>query len=263
MTQPMRQSGKSQTASDQSGRGVFITFEGGEGAGKTSQIRLLTQKLEELGLSVVTTREPGGSPGGEAIRHVLLSGAAEIFGSEMEAILFSASRSDHIDLVIEPALKAGKVVISDRFFDSTRVYQGISGKVDMAFIKLLEEIACAGTIPDFTIIIDLDPKEGMARARKRRGEKVEPDRFEKDDLKEQESRRQGFLQIAKEEPERCVVVSGNGTEKQVHARIWRTIKHRLEGLIVARGLGGGMESGNKAVSKSKRTAAKRSPAKQT
>ena len=166
-------------------------------------------------------------------------------------------------MVIEPALKAGKVVISDRFFDSTRVYQGISGKVDMAFIKLLEEIACAGTIPDFTIIIDLDPKEGMARARKRRGEKVEPDRFEKDDLKEQESRRQGFLQIAKEEPERCVVVSGNGTEKQVHARIWRTIKHRLEGLIVARGLGGGMESGNKPVSKSKRTAAKRSPAKQT
>ena len=263
MTKPMWQSGKSQTMSDQSGRGVFITFEGGEGAGKTSQIRLLTQKLEEIGLSVVTTREPGGSPGGEAIRHVLLSGAAEIFGSEMEAILFSASRSDHIDLVIEPALKAGKVVISDRFFDSTRVYQGVSGKVDMAFIKLLEQIACAGTIPDLTIIIDLDPKEGMARARKRRGEKVEPDRFEKDDLMEQESRRQGFLQIAKEEPERCVVVSGKGTEKQVHTRIWRAIKDRLGGLIVARGLGCGMESEKKTASKSKSTAAKRPLAKQT
>jgi dTMP kinase len=151
------------------GRGIFITFEGGEGAGKTSQIKLLTEKLSGMGCDVITTREPGGSPGGEAIRHVLLSGAAEAFGNEMEAILFSASRSDHVDTLIEPALKAGKIVISDRFFDSTRVYQGISGKVDMAFIKLLESIACGNTLPDITIIIDLDPEIGMERARKRRG----------------------------------------------------------------------------------------------
>lgn len=207
--------------------GFFITLEGGEGAGKSSQMSLLKEKLGELGHEVVTSREPGGSPGAEAVRHVLLSGAAEPFGAEMEAILFSAARGDHVDTVIRPALAEGKIVISDRFFDSTRVYQGVSGKVEESLVRHLEEVACNETWPDLTIIIDLDPQEGMARAGKRRNKDEAPDRFEKESLKLQQLRREGYLTIAREEPQRCVVVDGSGDEKTVFDRIWRAVQTRL------------------------------------
>ncbi len=144
------------------GRGRFITFEGGEGTGKSTQIRLLEKALNELGIDTLVTREPGGSPGAEAVRIVLLSGAAEPLGPEMEAILFAAARSDHVETVIRPALRAGKTVLCDRFFDSTRVYQGATGNVDRTFLRRLEEVACEDCWPDLTIILDLDPADGHA-----------------------------------------------------------------------------------------------------
>ena len=210
--------------------GLFITLEGGEGAGKSSQMTLLKERLEKQGKSVLTTREPGGSPGAEAVRHVLLSGAAEPFGPEMEAILFSAARSDHVSTVIRPALEQGSIVICDRFFDSTRVYQGVSGAVDGGFVRRLERIACGDTWPDLTIIIDLDPEEGLKRAHARRNEGEVPDRFEKESLKLQQMRRDAYLAIAREEPERCQVIDGSGTIEEVFERLWQFVELRLDGM---------------------------------
>jgi dTMP kinase len=208
-------------------RGYFITFEGGEGSGKSSQIKGLAKQIERSGEKVVVTREPGGSIGAEAIRHVLLSGGAESLGSEMEAILFFAARSDNIETIIKPALESGAHVICDRFFDSTRVYQGASGTADDKLLNSLERVICEDVWPDLTLIIDLDPREGLMRAAKRRGEDAAPDRFEKETLVLQRKRRQAYLDIAKKEPERCVVIDGSGTPAQVSDRIRKAISQRL------------------------------------
>jgi dTMP kinase len=208
-------------------RGIFVTLEGGEGSGKSSQIRRLGEKLAELGHKVVVSREPGGSPGAEAVRHVLLSGAAEPLGAEMEAILFAAARSDHVDQVIEPALEQGKIVISDRFFDSTRAYQGAAGKVDMGFVGRLERIACGRTWPDLTLILDLPPQEGMKRADKRRNAEERPDRYEKESIRQQELRRKAYLEIARNEPERCRVIDASGSEEKVFALVWAAVEPLL------------------------------------
>ena len=208
--------------------GFFITLEGGEGAGKSSQMALMKERFLSLNRKVVTSREPGGSAGAEAVRHVLLSGAAEPFGADMEAILFSASRADHVDSVIRPALDKGKIVISDRFFDSTRVYQGVSGRVDDEFVRRLEKIACGDTWPDLTIIIDLDPEVGMQRASARRNSSEVPDRFEKESIQLQQMRREAYLKIAKEEPDRCEVIDGSGSPEEVFERIWDVIRMRME-----------------------------------
>lgn len=205
-------------------RGLFITLEGGEGAGKTSQIARLETRLTKLGQSVVCTREPGGTPGAEVIRHVLLSGTAEPFGPHMEALLFSAARADHVEHVIAPALEKGKTVLCDRFIDSTRVYQGASGKVKLDFLKTLEDVVCDRAYPDLTIVIDLDPKEGMKRAGKRRKEGQIPDRFEKEELREQQLRRAAFLKIARDEPDRVRIVDGSGTELEVSDNIWKVVQ---------------------------------------
>ncbi|MFK7901616.1 MAG: dTMP kinase [Nitratireductor sp.] len=219
---------KSSQASDAPKRkGIFITLEGGEGAGKSSQIVRLEKRFEKLGHKVLLTREPGGSPGAEAVRHVLLSGAAEKFGPEMEAILFSAARGDHVENVITPALNKNKTVICDRFFDSTRVYQGITGNVPMSLLHSLEKIACGSTWPDLTLILDLDPSEGMARANKRRDTQTAPDRFEKESLKLQQKRREGFLSIAKQEPNRCKVIDASGSEAEVAERIWAIVSEHF------------------------------------
>jgi dTMP kinase len=207
-------------------RGKFITFEGGEGAGKSTQIELLADYLREEGFDVVVTREPGGSPGAEAIRHVLLSGAAESLGTEMEAILFSAARGDHVEQVIRPALQAGKTVLCDRFFDSTRVYQGATGAVDMAFLHRLEQIACEGAWPDLTLILDLPPEKGIRRAADRRGDEV-ADRFEKEDLAKQRVRREAYLKIAHDEPDRCAVIDADADVDTVHERILDVVEGRL------------------------------------
>jgi len=148
-------------------RGKFITFEGGEGTGKSTQAAMLALRLESLGLAVQLTREPGGSPGAEIIRHVLLSGAAKPFGPEVEAMLFAAARDDHVQCTILPALEAGKWVICDRFADSTRVYQGVLGKVDERLIKGLERVSIGSLAPDLTIILDVPVELGLERIKQR------------------------------------------------------------------------------------------------
>ena len=158
-----------------------MTFEGGEGAGKSTQIRRLAESLRRRGRDVRVTREPGGSPGAEAVRHVLLSGAAEEFGVRMEAILFAAARNDHVEEVIRPALDSGAVVLCDRFMDSSHVYQGVTGNLEPDFLEALQRIAIDGLEPDCTVILDLPAEKGPARARKRGGSGT-PDRFEREEL---------------------------------------------------------------------------------
>lgn len=231
--------------------GIFITLEGGEGSGKSTQMRLLAEKLEALGHQVVTTREPGGSPGAEAVRHVLLSGAAEPFGAELEAMLFAASRADHVDQVIRPALEAGKIVISDRFFDSTRVYQGTAEGMDNTLLQRLERVACGDTWPDLTLILDIDPREGMKRAAARRQKSEAPDRFEKESIRLQARRRKAYLDIASEEPERCAVVDAAGRPQTVFKRLWQETEKRLAGRL---------ETGKKVTRAAQRKPAAKKPA---
>lgn len=206
-------------------RGLFVTFEGGEGAGKSTQIRLLDSALREKGYNVVMTREPGGSPGAEATRHVLLSGAAEIYGPDMEAILFAAARNDHVEQVIRPAVDAGKIVLCDRFMDSSRVYQGVTGNLDPVFMANLERVAINGMVPDLTIILDLDPEAGLKRAASRG---VAADRYEKEDISLHQRRRDAFLAIAKAEPERCLVVDASTSPAEIASVVLDATLARLK-----------------------------------
>jgi dTMP kinase len=185
--------------------GLFITFEGGEGAGKSTQIKRLAETLRSRGLATLITREPGGSPGAEAVRHVLLSGAAEPLGHRMEALLFAAARSDHVEQVIRPAVAKGTIVLSDRFMDSSRVYQGEDTALPEGFLRDLEAVTVNGMIPDLTLILDLDPQEGLRRAAERR--EGPPDRYEKETLELHRRRRGAFLEIARREPKRCKVIN--------------------------------------------------------
>ncbi len=211
-----------------SGTGLFVTFEGGEGAGKSTQIRRLAESLRSRGFDVLLTREPGGSPGAEAVRHVLLSGAAQPFGTRMEAILFAAARNDHVEGVIRPALNAGKVVLCDRFMDSSRVYQGITGNLEPEFIETLQRVAINGVMPDCTVILDLPAKAGLERA-SRRGAAVAvaPDRFEREELETHEKRREAFLDIAAREPERCHVLDALRPEDVIAADVLTIVERRL------------------------------------
>ncbi len=200
--------------------GHFITFEGGEGAGKSTQITRLKAFLESLGQKVVVTREPGGSPGAEKIRTLLLSGQAKDLGPRGEAMLFAAARADHVDATIKPALERGEWVLCDRYADSTRVYQGEAG-VDPAYLKLLETAAVAGTYPELTVLIDVPAEIGMARvnARSQEDESGGPDRFEGEALTIHERRRQLFLALAGEEAYRFAVVDGRQDAQTVEAAI--------------------------------------------
>lgn len=206
--------------------GRFITFEGGEGTGKSTQSALLMKRLKGLGIDVVQTREPGGSVGAEIIRHVLLSGAAKPFGPEAEAVLFAAARADHIKTTIAPALAAGQWVICDRYIDSTRVYQGAVGNVDPRLISGLERLTAGEVIPDLTIMLDIDPRVGLARAEKRRG-KGEADRFEDEKLDFHVKLREGYRQIVAANPERCVQIDAQGTPEGVAAAIWNAVEQKL------------------------------------
>jgi dTMP kinase len=207
-------------------QGLFVTFEGGEGTGKSTQIRLLADRLRRRGVDVLVTREPGGSPGAEAVRHVILSGAAEEYGTRMEAVLFAAARNDHVEEVVRPALASGAVVLCDRFMDSSRVYQGITGNLEPAFVQNLERVAVNGVIPDCTIILDVPAAEGMRRARLRSGEAAttgEPDRFEKEELGTHEKRREAFLDIAEADPLRCRVVDASGTPEEIADKVFAIV----------------------------------------
>jgi dTMP kinase len=207
--------------------GRFITFEGGEGAGKSTQAELLAQRLRSLGIAVVRTREPGGSPGAEVIRHVLLSGAAKPLGVNAEAILFAAARADHVRTVIEPALKLGRWVICDRFIDSTRVYQGALGHVDLKLIYALERVSIGRLRPDLTFVLDVPADVGLARAKGRRGEGA-IDRFESETVEYHQRLRTAFLALVAREPQRCIALDSTESRTQVAARIWALISHRLD-----------------------------------
>jgi len=206
--------------------GRFITFEGGEGTGKSTQVKLLAERLKVLGVSVLVTREPGGSPGAEAIRHVLLSGAAKPLGAYAEAILFAAARDDHVQLTIRPALERGRWVVCDRFADSTRVYQGTLSNIDARVIKRLEFLTVGDTRPDLTVILDLPAEVGLKRAAQRRGAAA-GDRFESEALEFHQKLREAYLELAEREPERCVVVDASADLVLVSKAVWSAVNTRL------------------------------------
>jgi dTMP kinase len=207
-------------------RGRFITFEGGEGSGKSTHAKILAERLRAAGIDVVTTREPGGSPGAEIIRHIILSGAAKPLGPETETILFAAARDDHVREVIRPALIDGKWVVCDRFIDSTRVYQGVAGKVDAKLIRGLERVTVGAAMPDLTFIVDVPASVGLARASRRRG-RDDADRFEGESVEFHEDLRSAYRDLAEQEPNRIVVVDGRPPRDIVAERIWATVVERL------------------------------------
>lgn len=216
-------------ASGRPGRGEhgrFVTFEGGEGAGKSTRVADVAERLRRRGHEVVVTREPGGSPGAEAVRHALLTGAAEAFGPLAEALLFAAARADHVDQTIRPALDRGAWVLCDRFADSTRVYQGATGNVPAEQLAALEEIAVDGVRPDLTILLDVPVEIGLARAAARRGDGA-VDRFEKDGVDIHERRRRAFLALARAEPKRFVVVDASQDPATVADAVWYGLCSRL------------------------------------
>ena len=208
------------------GRGRFITLEGGEGAGKSTQIKLLADFIRSLGLECVVTREPGGSPVAEQLREVILSGVAASLGPAAEAVLFSAARIDHIAQTIAPALARGAFVVCDRFADSTRAYQGAQGKVDASLISALEKVAVGQYRPDLTLILDLPAEIGLARANKRRAN-AKADRFEAEDLSFHQGLRKAFLDIAAREPERCAVIDAAQPPGDVAKSVRDVVASRL------------------------------------
>src|SRR6185369_14423679 len=208
-------------------RGRFITFEGGEGTGKSTQAALLASRIKTFGIGTMLTREPGGSPGAEIMRYILLSGAVRPLGANAEAVLFAAARDDHLTTLIRPALEQGKWVVCDRFADSTRIYQGVAGKVDPLAIKAMERIIVGETKPDLTFILDVPAKEGMRRAAARRG-KGDADRFEAETLAFHEKLRDGFLTLAANEPDRCVLIDATMAKEEVAEQIWRVVTKRLD-----------------------------------
>jgi dTMP kinase len=208
-------------------RGRFITFEGGDGSGKSTHAALLADRLRKLGLEVALTREPGGSTGAEIIRHILLSGITKPLGAETEAILFAAARDDHVRTTILPALKAGKWVICDRFIDSTRVYQGALGHVDPQLIRSLERVTVGPAMPDMTFIIDVPAAVGLARATRRRG-KTAADRFEGEGIEFHENLRKAYRVLAEQEPRRCIMVDGRPPRDVVSERIWAAVEQKLQ-----------------------------------
>lgn len=207
-------------------QGRFITFEGGEGGGKSTQLRRLTERLSGAGHEVVATREPGGSPGAEAIRDLLVRGEADRWSAMTETLLMYAARRDHVERVIGPALARGAWVLCDRFADSTRAYQGTAGGTDPAFIAALETHVLDGVRPDLTLILDLPPQTGLARAASRAGAET---RFESKGEAFHSRLRQAFLDIAAAEPERCCVIDATQSLDAVSLSIWLALEERLGG----------------------------------
>lgn len=195
--------------------GRFISFEGIDGSGKSTQARLFAEHLRGLGHEVVLTREPGGSPGAEEIRALLLTGDPDRWSAETELLLFNAARRDHLERVIRPALARGAWVISDRFADSTRVYQGLRSGDLRALADEMHRLVI-GQDPDLTLLIDMDPAEGLARAKGRQGHE---ERFEEFGADLQTRLRAGFLALAEAHPERIRVIDGRGTEADVAAAV--------------------------------------------
>ena len=207
-------------------RGRFITFEGGEGAGKSTQIKLLADRLAAANVRAVVTREPGGSPGAEIMRHLVLSGIGKILGANAETLLFAAARADHVGLVIEPSLSHGVWVLCDRFSDSTRAYQGSLGQVETRLIDALERVTIDGLRPDLTFVLDLPVETGLGRAAKRRGATA-PDRFEAENIDFHQKLRDAYRRIVSDNPQRCVLIDAAAEAEMVAARIWQVAQERF------------------------------------
>lgn len=205
-------------------RGCFITFEGGEGSGKSTQVALLAERLRMRGIEVVTTREPGGSPGAEAMRLLLLNGVVKPLGPTAETMIFAAARDDHVQSTILPALTRGAWVLCDRFIDSTRIYQGVLGNVDRRIIRALERATVGDAMPELTFVMDVPVEVGFARVADRGQVK---DRFESEEIEFHIQLREAFLDLARDEPERCLVIDASQPPERVASRIWLTVVERL------------------------------------
>jgi dTMP kinase len=204
-------------------RGRFITFEGGEGAGKSTQAARLASRLQAEGFAVVRTREPGGSPGAESLRELLVNGGADRWSPIAETLMMYAARADHLDRVIRPALESGAWVVCDRFSDSTRAYQGAAGGVAPELIETLDQAVVRGDQPDLTLIIDVPVELGLERAHARGGEA----RFEAKGVAFHRRLRGGFLALAEASPDRCVVLDGAAAPEDVADRIWKAVQAQL------------------------------------
>ena len=202
--------------------GTFITFEGGEGSGKSTQIRRLGDRLKTMGRNTVLTREPGGTPEAEAVRALLVSGDVSRWSAKAEALLNYAARDSHLAQLVRPALDRGAIVICDRFMDSTRAYQGYAGGCDLTFIDALENAIVGTTRPSLTLIFDLDPEVGLARAHVR-GDTLAEDRYERKGLAFHRKLREGYLDIARRNPQRCRLVDASAPVEEVEETVWSIV----------------------------------------
>ena len=205
--------------------GKFITFEGGEGAGKSTQSRLLADRLESVGETVLVTREPGGAPGAEEIRSLLVRGSITRWSPMTETLLHYAARREHLDKAILPSLDAGQWVISDRFCDSTMAYQGYGHELGRETVQQVNDLVIGDFAPDVTLILDLPVELGLRRAMATKA--GSEDRYERMDVAFHYRLRMGFLEIAQREPERCVIVDADRTVEEIHQTIFEAVKSRL------------------------------------
>lgn len=209
-------------------KGFFITLEGGEGAGKSTQAARLAERLELLGFTVTRTREPGGSTSAEEVRNLLVNGEPDRWTPNAETLLNFAARDSHLNETIRPALAKNHVVICDRFMDSTRAYQGAAGGVDPKLIETLEQAIIGDTIPNLTLIFDIDPVKGLARTGTRN--QTDENRFERKPLAFHQTLRNTFLELVESEPERCVLIDAEQDIENVFEQIWSAIEPKLSAL---------------------------------
>lgn len=208
---------------------LFISVEGVDGSGKSTQIKKLAQKLEAMGVDVVLTREPGGVPVAEDIRAMLLTGDTDKFDAKSEAMLFYTARNEHLRQLILPSVEAGKVVLTDRFADSTMAFQHYGRGYDRGFIEMLHKSVVGDNNPDLTLMFMLSPKEALKRANARMtGDADAEDRMEKEGVSFQERIAKGFAEIAEQNPERCVIIDADGSMDEVAERVWAVVSKRLE-----------------------------------
>lgn len=206
--------------------GLFITFEGGEGCGKSTQIAALKARLEAMGKTVVQTREPGGTALGESVRNLLqYDDAGQGMSPEAELLLFAASRAQHVRELIAPAIAEGQIVLCDRFLDSTTVYQGVARAIDSKKVDMINQFAIGDTNPDLTILIDLPPEIGLARVHARSDGQL--DRMEKEAIEFFQAVRQGYLDLAKSEPKRFLVLDGSQSVEELETQIWQKVEATL------------------------------------